>query len=177
MGILLLGASIFNSGIVERWTTERLAIAPRGENWRQAIAWLNEHRPSRPFPVIVASGLIELKDLSAEHNASLEDYCLYPVTALYPLDAERNDLAPLFVDRQGRLPQLIEMLAVHRAGAWLVVRGNKPAAIQMGQGVAAQLAQPASPAWRSRLAASFPGVQLLLIEPEGPTLGRLDLRP
>jgi hypothetical protein len=154
-----------------------MVIAPRGEDWRAAITWLNEERTSRPLPVIVASGLIEMKNLSAESNPALEDYCLYPVTALYPLDADRNEMAPLILDGQGHITQLIEMLAIHRGGAWLVVRGNRQTAEKIGRGLAGQLTAPGMPAWQARVAASYQGVQLLLIEAEGPPFGRLDLGP
>ncbi len=177
VGGLLLGASLWNSGIVERFATDHVAIAPRGEDWRGAVRWLNEQRFSRPLPVIVASGLIEMQDLAVEHGTALEDYCLYPVTSLYPLAADRQEIAPLIVDDQGHIAQVLEMLAVHRGSVWLVVRGDKMTADRIGRGLAAQLTQAESPAWRARSAATFPGVQLLLIEPQGPALGSFDLRP
>jgi hypothetical protein len=59
---------------------------PRGEDWRGAIAWLNEQLPEQPGPVLLAPGLIEERNLSLKSSPEWQEYCQFPVRALYRLD-------------------------------------------------------------------------------------------
>ncbi len=137
MGVATVGAAIWFSGIVPQIRLDGRVIADRNEDWRGGVAWLNERIGAEGFPVFVESGYIESDELAQPHNELLDEYCLSPVNSLYPLDASSDDVFPLPLRQPGRLPQAGEMLALHRGGCWVVVRGNK----DRGRAVAEQVGQ------------------------------------
>jgi hypothetical protein len=100
----------------------------RQEDWRGAIAWLNEQRADAPHPVLVYSGLIESDELVQPHDRLLEDYCLYPVTSLYRVNADRGELVPLPVNHPAHLAPPARELVTRHGGAWVVIRGSDRAA-------------------------------------------------
>jgi hypothetical protein len=120
--------------------------------------------------VLVASGLIEADSLREPHGELLEDYCLLPVTSLYPLDADRSDMFPLPMQEPGRLEQVVEMLLIHRGGAWLIVRGDRQAGQRVAARIRANLQRSSGPEtssrWRVQEARSFGLVQVLLLAVE-----------
>jgi len=128
IGALLVIVAVLNSGIVEQLRYDGRVIGDRNEDWRGAVNWLNEQLPQQPYPVLVASGLIEADALRGAHNELLEDYCLFPVTSLYPIAAKRDDLVPLPFRDSGRLERDARQLVAPRGGAWLVVRGSQRSA-------------------------------------------------
>jgi hypothetical protein len=118
-----------------------------------------------PFP-------IEADGLRQPHDELLEDYCLLPVTSLYPLAADRADLFPLPMHEPGKLEQVREMLIVHRGGAWLIVRGDQQAGQRVAERIRANLerssAAGTSGKWRTKEARSFGRVQVLLLAADQP---------
>jgi hypothetical protein len=169
VGCLLVGVAVLLSGIVERAVSGVPVVEPRGEDWRGAIAWLNDERSKRPLPVIVSSGLIEETELSEDSGVRLWEYCLYPVDSLYPLEAHPDEMAPLALNALGGLSQNVEMLMVHRGGAWLVVRGEDAAGKQVAEAVIAHLRGSSaenSSEWRMRQERSFGRVQVLRLTSE-----------
>jgi hypothetical protein len=96
----------------------------RYEDWRSAAAWLDEQRSGQGGPVLLYSGLIEAQLLRAPHDPFLEDYCLFPLTSLYPIAAARSDLVPLPLDDPGRLDPSLRARVIQRGVAWLVVRAS-----------------------------------------------------
>ncbi len=94
------------------------------ENWRDAVRYLNARPDGREQPVFVQSCLIEADALEKGGDATLADYCLFPVaSAVYPLDTEGRPIWPLRSSR--RLvpdPQSLDS-AAELGGAWLIVRG------------------------------------------------------
>jgi len=128
IGALLVIAAVWSSGIIERLRYDGRVIGDRNEDWRGAVNWLNEQLPQLPYPVLVASGLIEADALRGAHHELLEDYCLFPVTSLYPIAAERVDLIPLPFRDPGRLENDVRQFVAPRGGAWLVVRGSERSA-------------------------------------------------
>jgi mannosyltransferase len=145
VGSLILVAAIWSSGMIGTVRQDGRAIDARGEDWRGCIAWLNERLPETQFPVLVYSGLIEADALRQPHDKLLEDYCLLPVTSLYPLETERADMIPLPLDEPWRLDQIAEMLIVHRGGAWLIVRASERASQQIADEIVARLDRSATP--------------------------------
>ena len=117
--------------------------------------------------MLVYSGLIEADGLTAPHDELLEDYCLFPVTSLYPLHVDRGDTFPLPVREPGKLSQVAEMLILHRGGAWLIVRGDKGKGEAVAAHVKSRLQQSNSAAqsttWQVRQNRSFGKVQVLLV--------------
>ncbi len=167
VGVLTVACAIWGAGLVERIVEKRAVIEPRGENWRAAVAWLNNRLPESGYPVLVYSGLIEADELLQLHDELLDDYCLAPVNSLYPLDIDRGDLFPLSLNEPGDLIELAHLLMVHRGGAWLVVRGDKQKALRVADNVIAHLApgavQGAGMSWRVAESQSFGKVQVLLL--------------
>jgi hypothetical protein len=126
--------------------------------------------PQSQYPVLLASGFIEADGLRQPHDPLLEDYCLLPVTSLYPLDVERADIFPLAFHEPGQLAQVAEMLVVHRGGAWLVVRGDREYGRRVAEQVARHLEQssPGEPSgkWQINDAQSFGHVQTMRLSQE-----------
>jgi hypothetical protein len=129
--ILGLGIALYavrSSGIVEQLRTDGRLIADRADDWRSAIAWFNEQPGHEKHPVLVRSWLIEADGLRQPHARELEDYCLYPVTSLYPIDADRQRLIPLPRTSAGKLPAEVRERIRAAGGAWLVLGGRAEAA-------------------------------------------------
>jgi hypothetical protein len=172
VSLLLVTASLISGGIVGRSVHGGRPIAERREDWRSAIAWLNEQLPSHHFPVLVYSGLIEADALTRPHDRLFEDYCLLPVTALYPIAARRDDLFPLPYNEPGRLNKQLRMPAVNRGGAWLVVRGSRNLAERIAEQLFDELqglhapGSPSAAAWQIADRRSFGQVQVVLIAPQ-----------
>jgi hypothetical protein len=134
LSVLLVVAGLWNSGIVEQVREDGRVIGDRNEDWRGAMQWLNERLPGQPYPVLVASGLIEADALRQPHDRLLEDYCLFPVTSLYPLAIDRINLIPLNFREPWRLDPDVRQIVGERGGAWLVVRGSQQSAERIAEG-------------------------------------------
>jgi hypothetical protein len=149
VGALVIAVALWN------WTPHS-----RQEDWRGAIAWLNEQRADAPHPVLVFSGLIESDGLRQPHDRLLEDYCLYPVTSLYRVKADRGELVPLPVNYPAHLEPPARVLVTRRGGAWVVIRGSERAAAL----VVKQLNAASSGNWQLRSQTRFGNVHVGLIE-------------
>jgi hypothetical protein len=116
----------------------------------------------------VASGLIEADALREPHDELLEDYCLFPVTSLYPLDANQSDLFPLPLTEPEKLDQVVEMLIVHRGGAWLIVKGDRDRGQKLATAILVSLERSSVPdavtKWKIHERRSFGEVQTLLLK-------------
>jgi hypothetical protein len=145
----------------------------RGEDWRSAVVWLNEQLPQQPYPVLLMPDLIEDQGLRQPHDERLEDYCLFPLTALYRVKTQRSDLLPLPSRGAGLLTgEQCHWLAA-RGGAWLVMRATAPeTAEEQAQAIATELnANPGGqPVWRVKPKHLGKGVQILLLSSSGPAL-------
>ena len=119
----LVAASLVTSGMIARYQREGRFITDRQEDWRGAIAWLNEQRQVEPLPVIVSPGLIEDRPLNGPHDKQLEDYCLLPVSGLYRLDIDREDLHAVSSD-SNRWPDDVLPRLGSAESAWLITRGR-----------------------------------------------------
>jgi mannosyltransferase len=167
VGLAIFTAAMATGGIGLQLARDGRLVAFRTEDWRAAAEWLNEQVETTQFPVLVYSGLIEADGLTAPHDELLEDYCLFPITSLYPLNVDRGDMFPLPMREPGIMSQAAEMLVVHRGGAWLIVRGGKRKAEAVAAHVTSQLQQPSATAtsmsWQTRQSRSFGNVQILLL--------------
>jgi hypothetical protein len=160
-----IGIAFWSGGIIDQIRQDGRVIADRNENWRSAVAWLNERLPTGGYPVLVYSGLIEANELSQPHDPLLDDYCLCPVKSLYSLDAAPSDMFPLTLHNPLPLPTTAEQLAMHRGGCWLVVRGNK----QLAESIALPLwstLQPTTTKQGNYRTTSFGKVQVVSIRLE-----------
>jgi len=170
VSIAIFASALGSSGIIAQVRHDGRLIGDRAEDWRRAVAWLNEHLSQASYPVLVASGLIEADGLRQPHDPFLDDYCLLPATSLYPLMVDRGDLIPLPMREPGRLDQTTEIIVAHRGGAWLVVRGTR----ELGERIAARIVVSLNGSnvpgtnmrWRIKEAKSFGRVQVLLLAVE-----------
>jgi mannosyltransferase len=162
VGVLLAIVAVWHSGMVEQFRYDQRVIGDRNENWRGAVQWLNEQLPRQPFPVLVASGLIEARALEQPHDLLLEDYCLLPITSLYPVAAARHDLIPLPFRDPERLEPAVRRWVAERGGAWLVVRGSVKDLRFAARGSGGE-SQEAIQQHRS-----FGNVQVILLGPQRP---------
>jgi mannosyltransferase len=165
VGVSLVAVAVWSSGIVEQVRDGGRVIELRGEDWRSCIVWLNDQLQHHRYPVVVASGLIEAHELSQPHDDLLEEYCLFPLTSLYQIEADRSDLFPIAMRGPLALDPVAEMLIVHRGGAWLVVRGDNEAGRTLADAICAHLQRGTSGesniTWRTAEVRSFGRVQVL----------------
>jgi hypothetical protein len=149
-------------------------IQGRYEDWRGAVAWVNDEWPAHRYPVLVRSGLVESSALRLPHDTLLEDYCLLPVTSLYRLNVDRDDLVPLPSLNPGRIDGTLAARLHDRRGVWLVVRaGRRDAAEAAARQLVGRLRQ-ATPArsaseefraeWHMAERHSFGGVHVFRLE-------------
>ena len=72
-------------------------------------------------------------------------------------------MAPLVVSSEGGLDQPIEMLMLHRGGAWLVVRGNRDSALNYATALAARFGPSSGGAVRWRVTDSSYGTRVHVV--------------
>jgi mannosyltransferase len=159
---LLVASGLYASGVVQQVQHDGRVIGDRHEDWRAAVAWLNEQLPRQPYPVLVASGLIEADALHEPHDSRLDDYCLFPVTGLYKLAADRSALVPLPFHEPHRLDNQVRQLVGHRRGAWLVMRGSPRNAERMAAAIQ-ESGVRSQEAGRTKELKSFGNVQVILL--------------
>ncbi len=121
----VLGLAIWSNGLWTQYQRDGRLISDRRQDWRAAVAWLNNHRHDNS-PVLVRSGLIEADRLRNEPESALRGYCLLPVTSLYRIVPPEN-LLPLPTTESGRLSAPVAALVRQQRHAWLVLSA-RPAA-------------------------------------------------
>ncbi|MCA9270926.1 MAG: hypothetical protein KDA41_20740, partial [Planctomycetales bacterium] len=91
------------------------------QDWRSAVAAVNNAAVGSDWPALVRSDLIEGRELETSDDRELREYCLLPVTSIYRLDATtRRRLVPLPTTRPGRMRSAdLQAIAPHD-GAWLI---------------------------------------------------------
>jgi uncharacterized membrane protein len=113
---------LYSNGLVGQFLHDGRLITDRRQDWRGAVAWLNETRVDSA-PVLVRSGLIEADRLQTESNQSQREYCVFPVTGLYSI-RQPAVIYPLRTSHSGRLSrQAIQLLEQHQAG-WFVINAR-----------------------------------------------------
>jgi len=141
VGLLLAGAAL--------WINQSLPVREQ-EDWRGAVIWLNEKLQQQPLPVLVFSDLIEDRGLREPHDKSFEDFCLFPVAAIYRVNAPRGDLLPLPSHGTGLLNSNQRLWLRERGGAWIIVRTKElTRANASAEAVAAEVSadSPSGPLW------------------------------
>jgi hypothetical protein len=125
---LTLGAmvalSLWQSGMVRQFNHDGRFLAERNQDWRRAARYINQQRTAHELPVLVRSGLLEADRLREETDPLLRAYCLLPVTTIYAVEAESDELVPLPTVAAGRLEARTIELLKRSGGAWLLINGN-----------------------------------------------------
>ena len=104
------------------------------EDWRAAIAFVNQQETENHWPVFVRSGLIEDDQLRTESpSAELRAYCLFPIGSLYRLEARSGAIEPLPSTESWQLNEQQRSEIVESEGAWIVVRGSEDTVQRMAR--------------------------------------------
>jgi len=123
-----LAVALFWIGPQWRWLEHGRFSRARGENWRQAVAYINTNEQADDWPILLRSALIEADGLLATgkdraENAALRDYSLLPIRSIYSVGAQRLAI-PLASSRPGEIDAVdLRRLEAHD-GLWLMTRGG-----------------------------------------------------
>jgi mannosyltransferase len=170
--VLAIGLAAFalrSSHVIDQYQLHGRFIGDRRDDWRGAITFFSEHAEHDQYPVLVRSWLIEADGLATSHTPELAEYCLYPVTSIYPLAANRDRLVPLPRTGGGKLDaETIEQIRTS-GGAWLIL-GGRP---EITDNIAAEILlrvqgskfKERNPEWTIAERRSFGDVRVFLVRP------------
>jgi mannosyltransferase len=128
LGIGLALVALRMSQIPETILARGQLISSRRDDWRSAIAHFNAADGHERDLVLVRTWLIEADGLRTRRDPRLADYCLYPVTSLYPLDARRERLIPLPRSNSGQFTRSVQQQLRGEQRVWLILGGRADAA-------------------------------------------------
>ncbi len=117
--LAIMALAVYGNGIWSQYHRDGRLITDRRQDWRGAITWLNAQRHDAS-PVLVRSGLIEADRLGADASESLREYCLLPVTSLYPIWPAEG-VTPLRTSHSGRLSERTQGPLRQHRGGWFVI--------------------------------------------------------
>ena len=123
--LVVVSAAVHHGGIVRQWWQDGRVVGDRNQDWRSAVAYVNEHAGATA-PLFVRSGLIEAEHWYASEDSVRREFCLLPVLGLYRLDRPRELLFPL-----PKSPPAVLSSEAHRRvlacrEAWCLVLGGEP---------------------------------------------------
>jgi hypothetical protein len=173
LGITVAVLAIVFSPISRQFVTDGRLIDNRHGNWRSAIAHFNRQPDHASYPVLVATQLIEADALHDSPDPELTAYCLFPVHALYPIDADPAITIPLTRTNPGQLEPQVRELVRSRGAAWLIVGGSSADVDAITHAMGASLAEAVTRSevtghdnpWRAAQRHSFGTVHVLRFEP------------
>jgi hypothetical protein len=99
-------------------------LGDRSQNWRSAVAFVNESAINPFTPVFVRSGLIEAEDLRTSDDPRLRAFCLFPVRGIYSLRQNDENLIPLPTTGTGRLSFADRQRLIDAGTAWFLLLGT-----------------------------------------------------
>ena len=120
--IAIIAIAISGNGLLGQFRRDGRLITDRRQDWRGAVAWLNATRDDSA-PVLVRSGLIEADRLRLDTSDRLREYCLLPVTSLYPIERP-GVIYPLLTSHTGRLSSAAIRLVEQAQGGWFVINAR-----------------------------------------------------
>ena len=124
VAVSILGLSVFHSGIFAQFLRDGRFLSDRSQDWRGAITWLNQEAQGQLSPLFIRSGLIEADQLSVNQTQLFRDYCILPLTSLYPVAEGLPHPSPLPTHTKIQLPKTATAEIDRRAAVWLVINGN-----------------------------------------------------
>ena len=132
--IVVLAVAVWWSGLVENGVNHGKLLVDRQEDWRAAIAAVNQAHQQHPrWKILVHSGLIETDDLGENPTPALREYGLLPVRARYNLDAPEDALIPLPMTGPERLTEQTRDAVLKAGGAVVILRQSADNAEPMAQ--------------------------------------------
>ncbi len=124
-GLLSAGLMIWWQGTIGEWRDGRWIAWQRQEDWRGAVAYLNDHRKTEE-PILLAPMLIETKGSKVDSSID-SSYLKYALTSLYELD-DSDSIRLLPNDRSSwasEVDRIFDENGDH--SIWIVARvGNYP---------------------------------------------------
>ena len=172
VSIILSIAAPWMSQLPQELRTSGRLIAWRTDDWRSAVRYFNGLPGHELGPVLVRTTLLESDGLRLGSDARLADYCLLPVTSLYPIDARRDRLIALSRSNAWRLPAIELQLLRASNGFWLISSGSSASADEIARELARSMerasrgdAATGATAWAVASQASFGSVRVTRIEP------------
>jgi hypothetical protein len=124
--VAVVWLSVSRSGIIEQYRHDGRVIGDRNQDWRSAVAEINEDVRHLDLPVFVRSGLIEAAGLRSSDEPRLRDYCLLPVRGIYRLQRAEDLQVPLPIHHSGRLSPDQCRLLENSGGGWFILAGRAP---------------------------------------------------
>lgn len=172
-GILAMGGVIAVGMLLHHQQTLQLfrdpSVSLRGEDWRAAVAWVNQHRePSQPVYVgaelIESNGLRELKPVSPPWLA-LNTYLMFPVSGPYAIEnakplASAEDHLVEDLNRVLMPPRMYRPVRVR----WLIYRMAEPYLESLYRQAAESAQAPAALQHTQAASRSFGGVTVVRLE-------------
>ena len=123
-GMILLQA--MQQGSVSAWSSGRLPVAQRGEQWREAVAHLQRYESEQAgsLSIFCAANLIEGRRREFLDGSALrEEYLSLPLRTLYPVN-DRAQMVSLLNDPR-TWPEVISSHTAAESTRWLLVRTSK----------------------------------------------------
>ncbi|WP_254513592.1 glycosyltransferase family 39 protein [Anatilimnocola floriformis] len=123
---IILAIAFATSGIMHNWRQDGKVLHDRREDWRGAVAALNDKLKNDSAtnpPILVRSGLIEADALRDNGEPFFRDYCLCPVKGIYRLNSD--NLIPLTTDEPGLLQAELSERLRSEDSLWLLVRTSQ----------------------------------------------------
>ncbi|MEX0818129.1 MAG: glycosyltransferase family 39 protein, partial [Pirellulaceae bacterium] len=120
---VIIAYAVYSSGMIEQVRYDGRLFGDRVENWRDAVAFVNDD-PRSDVPVFVRSGLLEADRLATDESELLREYCVSPVTSIYKIEDAAREIRPLTTSDAGRLTSK-DVQQIEKSGAaWFIINGN-----------------------------------------------------
>jgi mannosyltransferase len=121
--VVVTWLSVAQSGMIEQYTQDGRVIGDRNQDWRSAMAMINQDTQNPHWPVFIRSGLIEAAELRSSDAPQLRAYCLLPVRGIYRLQRADELLIPLSIHHSGRLSPRQRQRLENSGGGWFLLAG------------------------------------------------------
>jgi hypothetical protein len=135
--LLAAAGSLFTSGMLEQFRHDGRWLADRKQDWRGAVAFVNEHsRVEGGLVIAVRSGFLEADQLREPHPSLLDEYCLAPVSGIYQLEMPAS---PLPNQNPGQLDVIPPRQLAEAAEVWCIFNGGPASRIRFENAVLRRL--------------------------------------
>jgi hypothetical protein len=118
----LVLSTIVTGGMIQQFRRDGRLIGDRNEAWDRVTPWIYQRLQVTPHPVFLCAGLLEDTALQHQTDSRFVDYCLFPLSGIYRLQAAR--LEPLPTTPSLALTSSQRHLVAREGGLWLIVRAG-----------------------------------------------------
>jgi hypothetical protein len=114
-------------------------VEMRQEGWQPAVETINAAQESADWPVVVFGGVIEDAEALTQTDDRFQQYLLFPVRSLYPIEDRLGDVsAGSTLGRPHFSGSQLEQMR-QAGGGWLLIRHQRPIIEEIVQELAGQL--------------------------------------